>query len=316
MINMKPIISVHIVTYNSGKDIMKCIDSILRQTYPISDIIVVDNASTDNTLEILAQYDVTLIKNNNNLGFAEAHNLAIESSYSDYVLVLNPDVVLQEDFVEKIIVTASKCPEVGAFTGKLILDSMEKIDSTGLVITKSRRAFDRGAGDEVSRWELSGEIFGVSGAAAIYNRKMINAISINGQFFDSHFFAYKEDVDVSWRSRIYGWKSYFVADAIAYHSRGWKVGGRRSVPLKIRKHSYINRYRMIIKNESVSNILIDIIPLIWYELISHIYILLFEPKVMLAWGQLIKDLPSLWKQRRIIVSETNRDNRKSVRKWV
>lgn len=302
-------VSVHIVTFNSEDDIVPCLEAVFRQSFLIEQVIIVDNASTDRTLARLSPYEdrVSIVRNDINKGFAEAHNQAIALSKSDFFLVLNPDVYLDEHYITHIVNFLDANPDVGSATGKLLLSSNHSIiDSTGLIMNKSRRAFDRGAGDGSDRWNDSGYVFGVSGAAAVFARSMVLDISINGQFFDEDFFAYKEDVDVAWRAQILGWKSYYCAEAIAYHARGWKQGSRNKQPLYIRKHSYINRYYMLLKNESVFSYALHFPFVIAYECASLGYLLLREPEILTAWFSLFKRLASMLRKRKHI-----RDKRKS-----
>lgn len=192
-------------------------------------------------------------------------------------------------------------PELGSTTGRLVRQSDPQIiDSTGLVMNRIWRAFDRGAGEPVTEWIDSAEVFGVSGAATMYSRKMIDEISIQGEFFDENFFAYKEDVDVAWRAGLLGWKAYYCAEAVGLHRRGWKEGGRGSQPLFIRKHSFINRYKMIYKNLSGATWVKNLPQLLAYEIAVHGYILLREPKVLGAWVDFWRELPRLREKRREI----------------
>ncbi|WP_336762277.1 glycosyltransferase family 2 protein [Paenibacillus sp. USHLN196] len=301
----EPTVSVHIVTYNSSTDIEECLRAVQRQTYPIETVVIVDNASVDGTLDKIRSFQETspvpikLITQEQNIGFAPAHNLAIQHTTSNYALILNPDVTLDPNYIKQIILTMESKNSIGSATGKLLLKSDPKIcDSTGLVLNASRRAFDRGAGEPAELWRNSGEVFGVSGAAALYSRKFINHISIEEEFFDSSFFAYKEDVDVAWRGQLLGWKAHYDSDAIAYHERGWKKGGRSQQPLFIRRASYINRYKMIIKNDSIQGICKSFFKMIPYELASHAYFLLREPRVLGAWK-------TLWSERRELRHKRN-----------
>lgn len=301
---MKPTISVQIVTFNSSSDIISCLKSISKQTYPIDQVIIVDNNSSDLSDEMIVSMKnsvsttLTLIRNKENLGFAPAHNQALQYSDSDYVLVLNPDVILHHNYISEIISCINSDLNIGSATGMLVRkENKNTIDSTGLTMNGAWKASDRGAEENSSLWNKSDYVFGVSGAAAIYSRKMILDISIYGEFFDSDFFAYKEDVDVAWRANLLGWKSYYCASAIAYHERGWKKGGRKKQPLFIRQVSYINRYKMIYKNFTQIPSLIDICKLIIYELTSNMYILFREPKVLAAWINFIRSWPTLKKKR-------------------
>lgn len=211
-------VSVHIVTYNSADDIIDCLEAVMAQDYPIEKIVVVDNASSDdcaekvniffnaidkgafssNSLEELdlfnsqankeAPTSLLLIQNQKNTGFAPAHNQAIAATETDYVLVLNPDLTLAPDYISRLIAQMEANPQIGSATGKLLLRADHgSVDSTGLRMNKARRAFDRGAGESAEQWTQSGTVFGVSGAAAMYSRRMIEDVSVDGEFFDADF---------------------------------------------------------------------------------------------------------------------------------
>lgn len=326
---MMPTVSVHIVTYNSLSDIEACLESVFKQTYPVQDIIVVDNSSQDGTRSVLERYadKIKCINLESNVGFAAAHNKAMVLSQADYFLVLNPDVTLHPDYLRELMVFIKQYNDerLGSLTGKLLLNDgildqnkgrgntsdeslwcaqhVQKeaiIDSLGLRITKARRAFDLGSGDPSVQWTQSKEVFGVSGAAALYQRKMIEEISLNNEFFDETFFAYKEDVDVAWRARLFGWKAMMVASAWAYHKRGWKAGSRKKQPLFVRRHSYINRYRMMLKNEQSANLRQSYKDILWYELLSFGYAVLREPHLLGAWISLWRDRKRMMAWRRFV----------------
>ncbi|MGZ7445316.1 glycosyltransferase family 2 protein [Paenibacillus sp. TH7-28] len=306
--SLSPTVTIHIVTYNSAEEIEVCLNAVLRQTYEPQKVIVIDNASADGTAERVREYIertgsriIQLIPNHLNTGFAPAHNQAIRLTESDYVLVLNPDVELGADYVEWLVGEMERRPEIGSATGLLLFkDVPEIVDSTGLSMNGIWRAFDRGTGESAASWKESGEAFGVSGAAAMYKRKMIRDISLQDEFFDESFFAYKEDVDVAWRAGLLGWKAFYCADAKATHARGWKKGKRSSQPLFVRKFSYINRYKMIFKNLFGYQWLKHLPKLLAYELASNGYILLREPKVLGAWKDFFEQLPHLREKRRVI----------------
>jgi len=323
-------VSVHIVTYNSADDIIDCIEAVMAQDYPIEKIVVVDNASSDGCAERVSTFhrtipktspthsledidppnipkneeiptNLVLIQNQKNTGFAPAHNQAIAATETDYVLVLNPDLTLAPDYISRLITQMENNPQIGSATGKLLLKGDHGlVDSTGLRMNRARRAFDRGAGEPADQWTQSGPVFGVSGAAAMYSRRMINDIIVDGEFFDADFFAYKEDVDVAWRAELFGWQGYYDAEAIGYHERGWKTSGRSNKPMFIRRISYINRYKMIYKNESAQTMLKTILISLPYELAAHGYMLLREPQLITAWKSFFTQLPALKKKREYI----------------
>src|SRR5580658_7720254 len=112
-------VSVTIVTYNSGRFIKRCLDSVLAQRYPNKEIIVIDNASTDGTIDILEQFDTRcqIVYNEENVGFAAAQNQAIRLSSGDWVMTLNPDVLLLPNFIQALVDTGAFDARVGSVCG-------------------------------------------------------------------------------------------------------------------------------------------------------------------------------------------------------
>src|SRR5229473_4557586 len=135
------LVSVTIVTYNSGRFIKRCLESVLDQKYPQVEIIVVDNASTDGTVDILEQFEdrCEIVYNDENIGFAAAQNQAIGLSTGEWVLTLNPDVLLLKNFIQALVDAGQIDPKVGTICGKLLtikstFDHLETplVDSTGI----------------------------------------------------------------------------------------------------------------------------------------------------------------------------------------
>jgi len=252
------LVSVTIVTYNSGRFIKKCLESVLEQRYPNLEVIVIDNASTDGTVDILEQFEdrCLVIYNNENIGFAAAQNQAIGLSRGDWVLTLNPDVLLLPNFVAALVEAGYIDRRVGTVCGKLLtltphFDIPDKpiVDSTGIYFTPSLRHLDRGSQEIDNGHYMNFEyVFGATAAAALYRREMIEDISINGEFFDPDFFVYREDADVAWRAQLLGWRCIYTPRARGYHVRTVLPGNRRALPPIINMHSVKNRFLMRIKN--------------------------------------------------------------------
>jgi len=299
-------IAVQIVTYNSADYIADCLNSVILQSYPVEKIIVIDNDSNDCIKDVVSHYsNVYFVQNSINSGFVGGHNQGLNYAETDYVLVLNPDVILDKYYIEHIIKFMQLNEKVGAATGKLYRDlDSYIIDSTGINIKKSRRAVDRGSGEvDQGQYDDMINVFGVSGAAAVYKREMIDMISEDGRFFDESFFAYKEDVDVSWRARLAGWEICFVPKAIAQHERGWKDNkSRKDISLKTRKHSYINRHFYIIKNDNIFYFLLHFPFIFIYEASCLVYILLKERKLFYAYKLLFIEYKSLKNKKMFIQS--------------
>jgi GT2 family glycosyltransferase len=251
-------VSVTIVTYNSGRFIKRCLESVLSQEYPFKEIIVVDNNSTDGTIDILERFEsrCRVINNAENIGFAAAQNQAIGLSDSEWVLTLNPDVLLLKGFLEALITAGNLDDRVGTVCGKLLnmtadfeFGDKPLVDSTGIYFTPNLRHLDRGSlqvdNGHFRNYEY---VFGATAAAALYRREMIADISIGGEFFDADFFAYREDADVAWRAQLMGWKCLYAPYARGYHVRKALPGNRRALPPEINMHSVKNRFLLRMKN--------------------------------------------------------------------
>jgi len=251
-------VSVTIVTYNSGRFIKRCLESVLDQNYPFKEIIVVDNNSTDGTIDILEPFEdrCRIVYNEENIGFAAAQNQAISLSSAEWVLTLNPDVLLLQGFLEALVSAGSLDPRVGTVCGKLLtmtatFDFPEEplVDSTGIYFTPHLRHLDRGSLEvDNGHYRNYEYVFGATAAAALYRREMIEDIAVNGEFFDSDFFVYREDADVAWRAQLMGWKCLYAPYAKGYHVRKALPGNRRALPPEINMHSVKNRFLLRMKN--------------------------------------------------------------------
>ncbi|MCZ2074570.1 MAG: glycosyltransferase family 2 protein [Bryobacteraceae bacterium] len=252
------LISVTIVTYNSGRFIKTCLESVLEQMCSEKEIIVVDNGSTDGTCDILEQFEdrCHVIYNQENAGFAAAQNQAIRLSSGEWILTLNPDVLLLPNFIRSLVEAGNLDSRIGSVCGKLLamsasFDMPDKplVDSTGIFFTPMLRHLDRGSQEIDNGHYMKHEyVFGATAAAALYRRQMIDDISIDGEFFDEDFFVYREDADIAWRAQLLGWKCLYTPHARGYHVRTVLPGKRRALPREINMHSVKNRFMMRVKN--------------------------------------------------------------------
>jgi GT2 family glycosyltransferase len=170
-----------------------------------------------------------------NLGYSGgADRIIRETDGHDYILLLNPDAVLDSRCLEEMVRVMESAPGAGSVGGKLLLGNPQLddgagsptpriLDSTGHLIFRNRRIIDRGHGEvDEGQYDRLEEIFSVCGAAVLFRRAMLEEVRIGSQYFDEDFFAYKEDVDICWRAQLLGWDSLYHPAASAYHLRGWK----------------------------------------------------------------------------------------------
>jgi GT2 family glycosyltransferase len=251
-------VSVTIVTYNSGRFIKRCLESALAQKYDRKEIIVIDNNSTDGTIDILEQFEdrCRIVYNSDNIGFAAAQNQAIALARGDWIFTLNPDVLLLPNFVQALVDAGQIDSKIGTVCGKLLtikstFDHLETplVDSTGIYFTPMLRHLDRGSQEIDNGHYLNYEyVFGATAAAALYRRTMIDDVAIDGEFFDPDFFVYREDADVAWRAQLLGWRCVYTPNSRGYHVRNVLPGNRRALPPVINMHSVKNRFLMRMKN--------------------------------------------------------------------
>ena len=250
-------VSVLIVTWNSAQFLEKCFASIDRQEYRDLEVVVVDNASTDATAELLRSREAKwhVIYNPKNIGFAAGQNQAIRAAHGDWLLCLNPDVLLAEDFIVRLFEALSLHTEAGAICGKLLrwvpsaeVERTHIIDSTGIYFTRNMRHRDRGAEEtDNGQYDRLQWVFGATGAAAMFRRPFVEAVSVDGEFFDEDFFAFREDADLAWRAQLMGWKCLYVPSAVAWHVRRVTPERREQLSHEI---SIKNRFLMRGKNAS------------------------------------------------------------------
>jgi len=296
---LKSKIAVHIVTYNHSQLIETCLAA-LRGIDVV--VCIVDNASTDDTVERIRQLGYDCIVNPTNLGYAVAHNQALRHTESEYVLTLNPDVVLQPGFIEAMCRVMDDNPDVGLAAACLLrIESLGEtpkiIDSIGLYMRRNRRQgllFDSAPLENCP--DQPRAILGPDGAAAFYRRAMLEDIAYNGEIFDEDFFIHKEDIDVCWRALLRGWKSLYVPQAVAWHIRSFRPGQRQAVDPLLKMYAVRNRYLLMLKNEDPTLFRRDFFQIITYDLGILVYMLLRERSSLRA-------LSSLWALRKKMLAK-------------
>jgi len=305
-------VSVTMVTWNSAQHLAECFASLDRQDYREIEVIVVDNASSDETRTLLHEVASRwrVICNGRNIGFAAGQNQAIRASSGEWVLCLNPDVVLSPDFISRLVAAGEQHPDAGSVCGKLLRwDSAaaqirtDIIDSTGIYFTRNMRHLDRGAEErDCGQYDRVQYVFGASGAAAMFRRDFIEDVSVEGEFFDEEFFAFREDGDLAWRAQLMGWKCLYTPAAVAWHVRRVTPERRKDLPLVINWHSVKNRFLMRGKNTSGWLCWRLFVPVAWRDLMTLGYALLRDWHMVSAVAYPFRAMDSIRRKRAIIQS--------------
>lgn len=249
-------ITACVVSWNSGTQLAGALDSLLAQRGVDLDVVVVDNASGDGSPALARRAGVAVLANDRNLGYAGAANQAVELAGrrgSDALLLCNFDVRLEPDYVARAAGALAADARRASVQGKLLRTVGARgggavIDTTGHVAFTTRLFRNRGEGQpDDGRFDTAGEVFGTSGAVALYRLGALADIACGGEVFDADLFAYWEDVDVDWRLQLRGWAAWYEPAAVARHERGG-AGPRRSA--RVERLNFTNRFLVVCKNDA------------------------------------------------------------------
>jgi len=285
-----------ILTYNNIDDIITCLLSITAQTYPHYSITVVDNLSTDGTVEYIQKTfpDVRIIQTGENLGYAAGNNVGIDSADSDcdYIAILNPDTEVDKNWLHELVQALEMKPKAGLATSKILLyDSRDTVNTCGNYEHFAGLAFCNGLNENSSLYNTQTLTAGVSGCSFLARRTILEKLG----GFDPDFFMYHEDVDLSWRARRAGYDILYVPASIVYH--------KYKLSLKPWKYFYMerNRYLLLLKNCSVKYLILAAPSILLTEFIAIGYASLngfgFLKNKIRAYMWIIKNIDLIAKKR-------------------
>ncbi len=216
------LISVVVLNYNGMQFLDDCLTSIAAQSCRDFEVIVVDNASTDASVEHLEKNYrwVRIVRNEKNLGFAGGTNAGIRQAKGEFILTLNNDTQADSRFLERLVKPMNERADVGMCASKMFFPD-GRINSAGTCISRSGAAWDRGMLEtDRGQYDFEEEVFGPCAGAALYRKEMLGEIGL----FDEDFFLYMEDVDLAFRGRLAGWRCIYVPQAKVYHHHGGTAG--------------------------------------------------------------------------------------------
>lgn len=277
-------LSIIILTLNSRKFIELCLNSVFAQEWQDFEVIIIDNGSKDGTPHFIRENypEVILIENKHNLGACKARNQGIEKAKGEWILTLDCDVILEKDFIKKIMAFAGEQDKsIGMFQPKILNIDRKTIYSCGIYLSKLKRFYDIGKGKiDNEQFGRVNYIFGACSAASLCRRDMLQGIKEDSGYFDERFFFLVEDVDLAWRVQKKGWKAVYYPQTICYHA-----GNSSNTPKKLRQYlCFRNRYYMLIKNKSLLSLIVHFFLSLPYDM----------PRLLYFFGRNKHSLKAIW----------------------
>jgi GT2 family glycosyltransferase len=210
------LISVIIVNWNGKEFLSQCLNSLRQQVYQPLTIRLVDNGSTDGSVEFVRDNypEVEVLALHENSGFSLANNIALGTVHTEYIALLNNDAVAHPQWLRRLVEALDEHPEAGFAASKMLFyDDPQRIDRAGDAYTRAGTGSLRGRGESARKYNSKEWIFGACAGAALYRRRMLDEIGL----FDEDFFLLYEDVDLSFRAQLKGFKCLYVPEAIVFH---------------------------------------------------------------------------------------------------
>jgi GT2 family glycosyltransferase len=274
---MRPAVAAIVVNLDSGELLERCLQALAAQTHPLTRTIVVDNGSTDGSVDGLEERfpEVEVVRLGENVGFARANNVAVDRAEGcEWVALVNPDAFPEPDWVEQLVGAAAAKPEFTFFASRLV-DARRPttLDGTGDLYHVSGWAWQRGHGQEVGQPDdppAPDEVFAPCAAAALYRRDAF--LEVGG--FDESYFCYFEDIDLAFRLRLAGHRCLYVPRAVAHHL-GAAVAGRESDFAVYHAHrnlvwTYVKDMpRGLLFLYLPHHLFVNVLTLVWFSLRGH-----------------------------------------------
>ncbi len=217
--------SIVIPNWNGARFLPTCLDALKKQTYPHVEVIVVDNASSDGSQDLLKRdYAwVKLVDLPENRGFTGACNAGIHAAQGEFIALLNNDTEADPGWVAAVVDAFQRYPDIGSVASKMLLfDQRDHIHTAGDFFTRDGRAGNRGVwqadGGQFDREEY---VFSACGGSSVYRRALLDQVGL----LDDDFFFSLEDVDLGWRAQLAGWRCLYTPAAIVYHHLSATGGG-------------------------------------------------------------------------------------------
>ena len=215
-----PLVSIIILNYNAGDLLLNCVDSVFKSTYPNFEVIIVDNLSTDNShIRCKEKFEkIQLIENKKNLGYCEGNNVGIKSANGEFILILNPDTIVDPDWLNELFHAYHKHGEALYQPKHLSLKEKSSIMSTGNMMNVFGFGYAREKGEKDVNQHNAIEQIGYASGTCLF---VPSSIFKNVGLLDPFIFLYHDDLDFGWRAAQLGIKSYYVPSSVIYHAESY-----------------------------------------------------------------------------------------------
>ncbi|HEV7516656.1 MAG TPA: glycosyltransferase [Thermoanaerobaculia bacterium] len=306
-------VAVCIVTHDSAADLPGCLAAIgSLQSRPL-ELVVVDCASTDGSLDAArrhapADIPLTAVGLPENRGFAGGMNEAIARTGADWVLSLNADARPAPDYLDRLLARAAgSALRVGAVTGRLVRPAgptgARLLDACGMRLTSNWRHLDRGSGEpDQGQLATPERVFGATGAASLFRRAALLDAAVDGEVFDPRFHSFREDAELCFRLRERGWEILYEPAAICEHRRFNLPERRSAMPAAVNYHSLKNRYLLRLYHQTWGNLARTFLPTLGRDLLALGYVLVKERTSLPAYAWLWRNRRDIGKRRRAIAA--------------
>jgi len=309
-----PLVSVIIVNWNGRHLLARCLESVFNQTFTDIEVILVDNGSTDDSAAYIdSEFPrVRLISLSKNRGFTGGNNEGFRQSNGSFIVLLNNDAALKNDWLEYMLSVMESDAGMGSCASKIMIDGTDMLDSAGDIFTTAFTGTKLGELQKESNYTKSRAVSGPCAAAAIYRRTMLEQIG----FFDEDFFLNHEDTDLNMRAWFAGWRCQFVPAAVAYHKVSSSIGELSDTSVY-----YFSRNSLWVwaKNVPLPLMLRFLPQRILYELNSFVNFCLVHGKwlpYMRGKWDAVRGLPTMFRKRKELSKFLKLDNEHIVRELI